>query len=292
MKKGIYIVINWAVLLAAAALFVLQYGSCARYHLPENAWGLLCFAGGVLVVHLIKAGRLYLAFYGTPMKGTDYIKTYCKVTPVSMLLPYKLGEIFRIYCYGYLINDFMRGTVVVMLDRFMDTLALVSVILLLCAVYTSHVTPLVYALLAFLLCLVMLYYVFPGVYRFWKQYYLHAPASKYTLWWLEQLELLHNLYEEIEVVVKGRGLILYFLSLLAWGMELLVLVVFSQQVFSKQISQKISDYLFAALNGNPSLELNQFIIVSAILLVGCYLLLQLLKGIKKQRYLNENHYSV
>ena len=58
------------------------------------------------------------------------LSTYCKVTPVSIILPFKMGELYRMYCYGRQSGIVLRSVVIILLDRFMDTAALVTVITL------------------------------------------------------------------------------------------------------------------------------------------------------------------
>ena len=99
-RKVVYNLINILVLLAAALIFVFNYINTDIFAVLK--WEQLAVITiAVVIVHFLKAFRLYLALYGSGLSIYSYSKIYCKVTPISILFPFKLGELFRMYCYGY-----------------------------------------------------------------------------------------------------------------------------------------------------------------------------------------------
>lgn len=171
MKKARqrYNFINIVVIFVTTILFLDKYIITNRVFEKVRLTHILILILAACIVHVIKAGRLYLALYGSDMPFFTYIKTYCKVTPVSVILPYKIGEFFRMYCYGQQLNNYLKGIVIIILDRFMDTIALVTMILLIWIFNGWHITSFVYILLVFLLVIVSLYIIFPSVYTFWMK---------------------------------------------------------------------------------------------------------------------------
>lgn len=220
----------------------------------------------VAIVYSIKAIRLFFTLYGYGLKARDFLELYCKVTIVSVVLPYKLGEFFRMYSYGREINNYTKGTIIIILDRFMDTAALCTMMLFWLDKNSSSNTGgfLVFITLAVLFFLTLIYLNFPSNYQFWNKYFLEAKASEHRIRTLKQLKSLQNIYREVQSIIKGRGIILYFLSLLAWIVE-----VGSQNT-------DVASYLFSAMNGSSSL----FVIVSVVTLLSFYALLLMLKKIK------------
>ncbi len=282
-KVYTYIIINIFILLMTLMLFICNYPFNADMLVSNK--DIFLFVIAALVVHSIKALRLYVALYGSKICTIDYIKTYCKVTPVSIILPLKLGEIFRMYCYGYLINNYLKGVIVVLLDRFMDTAALIT-ILTICMLFIGKASSfVVYLFLLFLIFLFIIYKIFPNFSYFWKKYYLSAKATKRKLWSLKQLERLNKVYNEITQVVKGRGVILYLLSLVAWSVELLNLMLITNLI-SKEFINKISEYLMSALISNKVIELNKFIIISIIILLVVYFAIKFIEIVKKKEVCN------
>lgn len=278
-----YNFINIIVLLITIILFLDKY--IATEHLFDNIEFLqiLILIFAVCMVHAIKAGRLYLVLYGSDISFLTYIKTYCKVTPVSVILPFKIGEFFRMYCYGRQLNNYLKGIVIIILDRFMDTIALITMILLIWAFNGWHITSFVYILLVFLLVIVSLYMIFPNVYSFWMKYLLSARATQHRLTALNILDKLNIIYKEITNVSKGRGAILYFMSLVAWIIEIGSVAILNGFTKEKQLDAEISEYLSSAISGNQSVELKRFIFVSILLLVIIYIAVKIVIMVSEKR---------
>lgn len=117
------------VILITILWFLYDYKDFSSALKEEKVASILILIFTALLVHVLKAGRLYLALYGTRRKLRTYLKKYCIVTPVTIILPFKIGELFRMHYYGSQIGNVLKGIVIIFLDRFMDTLALVTTIL-------------------------------------------------------------------------------------------------------------------------------------------------------------------
>lgn len=271
-----YNFINIAVILVSTALFIMGYKNIGEILKESGIARLLIILSTVVIVHIIKAGRLYLVLYGSDITFKEYSKAYCKVTPVSMIIPYKLGEFFRMYCLGKTLGNMIRGIVIIILDRFMDTIALVTMILVMRIFYGGYITSLAYILMIFLVGVLILYFAFPGVYKFWKRYMLRAKATERKLSILKMLNTLNHMYEEIQGVSKGRGIILYFMSLIAWGVEI-GSIVLQVGIFSNtDVSSDVAVYLSSAMGVNSSNELKLFVFVSVIAMLIIYFIVKLM----------------
>lgn len=261
------------VILITVLLFIHDYRDFAEFFWGENfiIIGILIIT--VLLVHIIKALRLYLALYGSEIDFISYIKTYCKVTPITVVIPFKLGEFFRMYVYGRKLNHALKGIIIILLDRFMDTIALVTAILFVWFFRGGDIIPLVYILLLFLIAVLLLYFLYPGIYKFWKNYLLKAKASPHRLAMLKILEIFHNIYQEIQQVVAGRGTILYFMSLTAWGIEIGSLAILNHISKEGNLDYIIADYLTSAMSGNQIIALKRFIFLTVILFIILYFII-------------------
>ncbi len=278
-----YNFINVVVILITAMMFFDRYIVTEQLFRNIGFVQILILILVVCLVHAIKAGRLYLALYGSEMSFLTYIKTYCKVTPVSVVLPFKIGEFFRMYCYGQQLNNYLKGIVIIILDRFMDTVALVTMILLIWIFNGWHITSFVYILLVFLLVIVLLYMIFPSVYSFWVKYLLSARATPYRLTALNILDKLNRIYKEITNVSRGRGAILYFMSLIAWIVEIGSVAILNGFTKGRPLDTEISEYLSSAISGNQSAELKRFIFVSIMILLGIYIAVKIGTMVSEKR---------
>lgn len=235
-----------------------------------------------LLVHSIKFIRIYLAFYGNGMKMKECLRTFCIATPISMLIPFKLGEIFRVLAYGKRVKNYFRGFIVVLLDRFMDTLALITVMLLVYIFNGNRITAISYFLLIFLIIILWIYLAFPHIYKIWKRSLLLAKATEHRLEILSVLDKMNDFYYEMDHTVKGRGLVLYFLSLLAWVIEIggiSMLVFFTDG----ELKDMIGQYLSSAMMGMKFIWLQKMIFVSICILFGLYMILIIEKIIKGRK---------
>ena len=284
MKKHtlIYNLINILLLLTAALFFFFIYSN-GELFVDSNVGYISIIAISVILVHFLKAIRLYFALYGIDIKFKDYLKIFCKVTPVSILLPYKSGELFRMYCYGIQTGNMLKGIITVVLDRFIDTIALLAMIVAVLAVLGGTITPLVYILIAFVVTVFLVFAMFPGTYKYWLKYLLKANATPKRITTLKLLNKINIVYNEIAFITKGRGIILLFLSLLAWTIEIGTVSILYKLNGSTDISGKISEYLSAALTGTQSVELKQFVFISVILMLSIYVIVTIFDLIATER---------
>ena len=264
MKRRIYNIINSFVLGITAIWFIYRFYDIQGIFVKSTPISVVSIMGTALLIYGIKFCRLYLALYDAQLGLEICLTTYCKVTPISIILPFKVGEFFRIYCYGRQIGSLLKSVVIILLDRFMDTAALVTAIALVWIFYGERPSVFIYFLLIFLILSVCFYFVFPGIYRFWTRYLLCAKASEHKIWALKTLESIHTLYSEIENVVKGRGMILYFLSLAAWGIEISNITLINYMTGGNHTGVVISEYLLSAMSRRQSPEFEQFVFISVI----------------------------
>lgn len=285
MKKGVnwkYSCISLGVFLITTVLFVADYRGISALFSGITPVHICIIAITALIVHSIKAFRMYLALYGSGVNLRRFLKTYCKAAPVSIVFPYKLGELYRIYCYGVLLNDAPKGIVITLLDRFMDTIALVTIILLMWMFYGVHIASIATVLTVFLIFILLIYIVFPGVYQFWKRYMLKAAATKKRLTALGLLESCNNVFLEITGVTQGRGIILYFLSLIAWGIEIGSVALRVTLLKDETPGKVISEYLQSTLSTIQSNPLKLFIFMSVILSITVYMIIKLFELLPKE----------
>lgn len=236
----------------------------------------------VLLVHTIKFFRLYLAFYGTGMRLKDALKTFCIATPISMLIPAKLGEIFRVFAYGRQVHSYLRGLIVILLDRFMDTAALLAIMFCVFVFTGSKLSAIAYFFMLFLVLVLWGYLAFPHIYKIWKKNLLVSKATEQRIYFLEILSKANGIFQEMENVVKGRGIVLFFLSLVSWGIEIGgigILIILSKGSTEGMIGQ----YLSAAMMGTPSEWLSKVIMVSVCILLGIYVFLLIEKFVRREK---------
>lgn len=283
MKK-VYKIVNVFVLSATFVLFFSLYANEGEKEHGLYPYNIVILMIMVIIVYGIKAFRLYFMIFDQKISVVSFLKQYCKALPVSIIFPFKLGELFKIYCYGYALQNYFNGAVVVMLDRFVDTLALVSIITVLSVIYGTNPGTLLYVLIAFIASIMVCYLLFPGMYRYWKHYFIKAKATENGLKILSLFEKLNESYTEVQKVVKGRYAIAYMISLIVWIIELGGVAVINQFDGERNALTGVTEYLESVLYGFDSGYLRQFILVSVVAMLVAYVVLYLTLRLKKEAW--------
>lgn len=269
-NKGFYLV-NVMVMVISVTWFCFMTMHSGGFF-RNYAWPLPILIITVITVYGIKFFRLYIAMYGMGISLDDFLIIYSKTALISTVLPIKIGEIFRMYCFGNRLGNYLQGMIVIILDRFMDTAALLTVLVLGTVFGKGKLTSLVYVLLFLLGSAGIIYLVFPGIYSIWRTYLLKAKASKHKLWLLKGFSSCNSIYNETVQVIKGRGFILYVLSLGAWSAEIGSIIIAKRLMSVKNVEVMISDYLLSAITGKRTEEMQEFVMVSTVFLLSVYIL--------------------
>ncbi len=183
---------------------------------------------GFLGVHLIKMMRMYLIVMDQKVDFDRFVPAYLRTTLVNLIVPYKLGEIYRIGVFYRISGGLKTGFFSVLIDRFFDTAALVLILLPYQLFISRRVTIPTVLLTVFLAVVLMAYLVFLPSYVFLNRYLITQRTSKRSMIALSVLEHVNGWYEYVRDLVTGRyGLLLLF-SLAAWILEIAVLAGFSK----------------------------------------------------------------
>lgn len=241
-----------------------------------DGWNLLCLIWIVVIVNLIKALRLYIILFGNQFSKTIYFMQYFKTSFVNSLLPFKSGELYRGFCIGKIVGSYTEGYIAILFDRFVDTLALLSVIIFLSFFFGMKIKIIYIFLIIFLVLMMLIYLFFIPFYQYWNRFLIFYKSSEHTLSGLYFLEKCKEAFEHIRLLVKGRFLILYLISIFAWGLETATLFL----GHDNDRGIEMSTYLSAILTGKTNKSNLVFIAFSLGLFLGAGLFLKL--GIKRK----------
>lgn len=189
--------------------------------LPSKWQSLLIMVAAVVLTQLLKAMRYYVIVFGLKISDYRILQLYFRTTIVSQLIPFKLGELYRMHAYGHELKSYSKGIILVILDRFFDSLGIITVgfIILLCN-NTQLPPPIIIALTAFIFSICCAYLVEPSFYKFWNNYFIVNRTSRNTLYALRFLESINSLFASVRKIISGKFLILYITSLVSWIIEI------------------------------------------------------------------------
>lgn len=273
-----YLIINWIIIFIAMGFLGLYFEDMS-WSISEIKAGRLGFlAIAVVGVYLLKMIRLYVAFAGSGISFRRHLRLFFKTAPVSLLLPFKMGDLYRMYCYGFVTQGYLRSVVTILLDRFMDTLALITVILVFAVMQGFSASYFIYALVLFLIISLTVYYTFSAFFTYWNRYLIESPATVYRIFYLKFLNSLNRVYKEIQLVVQGRFMTMYILSLLAWFVELGLVALASGVDF--KVSSLVR-YLESALGIGIDAVQQFFVLGSIVFTIGACIVLYVFNFMRK-----------
>ena len=167
---------------------------------------------------LIKAARFYFIVLEKRMGLLEFTQTYLGTTLISVLFPFKSGELFRAFVYGEKLRQIKVGILLVLIDRYFDTVPLV-VLLLGIVIRGGNASSIVWVLAAGMVLITMLYVIFPSSYLYLNHFLIANEDTKKSLIALELLKKVNDGYMSLKELIRGREILLLFLSACAWVSE-------------------------------------------------------------------------
>ena len=182
-------------------------------------WFLLMAFAGFIVVHLAKMMRLYLVLMEHRIKLSRFILLYLKTTFVNLVVPFKLGEVYRVFCISRETKLWPVGILSVVVDRFFDIVALFLVLLpfdLFIGKKLSFITAIFFVLIVFA---VAVFASIAPTYRYLNRYIIMHKTSKRAIWFLKVLDIIKNWYDFTNHLIKGRFPLIIVASSIGWIAE-------------------------------------------------------------------------
>jgi hypothetical protein len=226
-KKAVYLRINVIVILIAAAYAIMRMDTFTNVQLNfeiELFYLIPGFIVGFIFVHLAKMMRFYLILMEHKINFFRFIKVYMKITFVNLALPFKLGEIFRIYCFSRETKDGKIGFLSVIIDRLFDISALLVLLLPYDLIVRKSISPVTLILALFAAAILFVYRIFLPTYYYLNQYLITNTESKEAVKCLYILESGKTWYDYIRKLLKGRSSLIFIFSCIGWVAEFGVLM--------------------------------------------------------------------
>lgn len=229
-------------------------------------WLIPLFLAGFVLVHLSKMMRLYLILLESKIEFKRFVLTYLKTTLTNLIIPFKLGEIFRIYCFSRETKVFQIGLFGVLIDRFFDTITLLVILIPFELFITDRITLVTGFLTIFAALAVFVFIVFPGIYGYLNRYIIMNRTSKRSMTVLRGLEVAKTWYEHVKNLIKGRYALIVLLSCAAWVVEIGVLWCLARMRGISFTAVAFSNYIASIfLSGRSELLLSYTMIGATII---------------------------
>jgi uncharacterized protein (TIRG00374 family) len=239
-----------------------------------------------MVVHFLKAFRIYLILLESNIPIMKIFQQYFKTTFATILIPYKLGDFYKIICFSKESKSFKTGLLAVLIDRFFDTIVLLLFLVIYQTMGNSNRLSITIIIIAFLLIMVLANIVLYITYPYSNHFLVSHGTSKKSLRALGGLEDVKNLQRSIISMIKGRTGVIMLISMIGWGLEFVVLMLINM-LFDKSFDfLELGKYVEHSFFGSYSTITVFYFYLSSILLISVASYMYL-KSFFKGRIVNE-----
>ncbi len=193
----------------------------SRFHWPDAVAVALLYLGA----HLLRILRM-LVLLGDSIGSVRAVAfAHAATAPVSALVPFKVGEIARVYAFGRASDGFLHGLRTVWIERTFDAavIAAAGVAALATLDQTAGLLPVTIAAFSVLVLTGVAITVLPENVGMVKAWLIRRYS---TGWSIRALAFLHDLgmaLRESRGLVQGKVATLATLTFALWGMELAAL---------------------------------------------------------------------
>ena len=235
-NRLLYFAVN--IVFVIGALFFLDYKVLftVNYGMPTIIWIFLLF----LCIHLMRFARMYFILLEDLIKPSRFLQLYVKTTFVSSLIPFKIGEFFKMYCYGVETGSTMKGVIAVLIEKTFDAFVL-CLFMVPYALSNGIINLFIFILASFMVIILVFYLTFDGTYKYLNKFLICRGGGKKSLTILKILEAVNEAYLEAKRILRGRLVLLLFLSLLAWMAEGVLIAVMNADFDFGVVVSYISD---------------------------------------------------
>lgn len=174
--------------------------------------------------HIAKFIRFYLVLLEEKkLSFADVLFLYFRTTFINLIIPFKLGEIYRIGAVYHMTGYVKTGVLSVVMDRFFDTTALLAIILPFELFFTGTLNVIPAVLFMCLLILLFIYLSFAPSYSFLNRYLVTTKKSERAMAVLKALDTANEWYLFARSLIRGRSPMILLSSFIGWGAEFLAL---------------------------------------------------------------------
>lgn len=228
------------------------------HHILSSNWSyfeiivlmILCY----FMSHLLRMLRLLFLTLDQRKKIIPVITSHGISALVCSAIPYKLGELLRLYLFILIYSDKNKAIAVWLTERFGDVITLILFVLIL---YLSgiEITPILKIIMLLFILLssaaIVSFIAINMVSRYLYLNLLLTTISKRSYKLLGFAYALRSLERTIHKTLEGRTLVFILLSIMIWTFEIFAFMVFIYS-FHPNINSYASKFFYEILIGVPN----------------------------------------
>lgn len=183
-------------------------------------WLIPLFLAGFILVHTAKMLRLYLVLMEHKIGFGRFVLLYLKTTLVNLIIPLKLGELYRIFCISRETKHWQVGVLSILVDRFFDTLALCIILLPLDIFVFGKLSFITLLFIGVMALIVICYVSVLPTFRYLNRYIIRQKSSARAMAALKGLDVVKLWYDFTQNLIQGRFALILLFSFAGWLFEI------------------------------------------------------------------------
>lgn len=183
-------------------------------------WLIPLFLAGFILVHLFKMLRLYLVLMEHRIGFGRFVLLYVKTTLVNLIIPFKMGELYRIFCISRETKHWQVGVLSILVDRFFDTLALCIILLPADLLVFDRLSFITILFLCIMVLIVICYISILPTYKYLNRYLIKQKSSARSMVALRGLDVIKVWYDFTQNLISGRFALILLFSFAGWAFEI------------------------------------------------------------------------
>ncbi|MCR4806972.1 MAG: flippase-like domain-containing protein [Lachnospiraceae bacterium] len=239
--------------------------------------GALCIVW-FLVIHTIKMFRMYLVLLEHRIEFKKFVFAYLGTTLVNLIIPFKLGEVFRMFAYSKLTKNAGTGIAGTLVDRFFDTMALVLILIPLHVLHPDKISAVSVFLTVFVIFTVFVYLIFMPAYSYLNRYIIINRDSRNSMAVLRFLEIIKSAFDYVKRLTSGRYALIILMSFAAWVLEGGLLLVLAKLIGVPYDAGVFSDYITSIMSSARSVLQEKYTLYSIVVIAICTIVQGLTQG--------------
>lgn len=255
-KKTLYYLIN--LIFLVVSLIFINYTDIFGM-LSFSIMELLTLILICIVIHFFKFIRIYFILLEEKISLKKMLKIYIKTSFVSTILPFKIGETFKMYSYGHEIKNYPKGIFAVLIDKFFDALVLCAILIPYGLIKEGKVYGLAGIMLLFILAILIIFIAFEGTYYYLNKFFIINGKTKKSIYALDVIEKIKKIYISAKEMIRGRQLILLALTVVSWIIESVFVYILSIFMKNNINFSVIINYINDGFFGINNILFNKYI---------------------------------
>lgn len=207
-----------------------------------NIWlPILLFFVTYSLSHLARIIRLYTILVQNRSGFKQFIYIYLITSWVNLIIPFKLGEIFRVSEFTKFSDSLKKSIVSIWIERFLDSIILCITILSVFILNKGSIQflPLVLIVVLFISFSLFFFFEFPYTYKHLNTLLIKRVTTKKGIYLLKVVEFLKTVHENTKLLIRGKASILLFMTILIWTLELLSIAVLFGSINLNSILERL-----------------------------------------------------